>query len=389
MGYTGVGRDDVEWSGNVGAKAPKPIKNLDLTRKDYVDTQDQLILTEAKNYTDSEISDLIVEKLAFHDHQDVTTTASPNWQEATIANNINIGNRADGTFRLPSPVNIPDGYFDLSTNGVARMLIQGDTAPALFLIDTGGNANEKVFAFTLAAGILDFATFTDVLGARFMPMRIDMSNGASTLLSVTVDDITIDTITINNNIISTLDGMTIQTGDRFNLKSDDDIFLEVGAGKKVDINRDLEIGGELTAPKIKLTAIGGYAIKLTNKTGSNSVAGQLVKADIDTDDAFVLAGGDDLEHFGVVLDSGVSDGTAAWIVIYGIADVAMEDNTTATRANWVRMSITEAGYADATNADAPQPINQTHFAEVGHCIETVTATGIGTHVLARCMLHFN
>ena len=30
-----------------------------------------------------------------------------------------------------------------------------------------------------------------------------------------------------------------------------------------------------------------------------------------------------------------------------------------------------------------------HFNEIGNCIETVTATGGGTHVLARCVLHFN
>ncbi len=141
--------------------------------------------------------------------------------------------------------------------------------------------------------------------------------------------------------------------------------------------------------KAGISPIGGIMIKLTNKTGSNSVAGQLVHADTSANDAVKLTIADGEECIGVFLDAGVSDGSEAWVVISGIADVAMEDNTTATRGNWVRTSITEAGYADATNAFPPSPAAFTHFNEIGNCIETVTATGIGTHVLARCVLHFN
>ncbi len=141
--------------------------------------------------------------------------------------------------------------------------------------------------------------------------------------------------------------------------------------------------------KSGMSAIGGICIKLTNKTGSNSVAGQLVQADTSQNDAVRLTSIDEEETFGVFLDSGVANNAEAWVVISGIADVAMEDNTTATRGNWVRSSITEAGYADATNAAPPSPAAFSHFNEIGNCIETVTATGEGTHILARCVLHFN
>ena len=144
-----------------------------------------------------------------------------------------------------------------------------------------------------------------------------------------------------------------------------------------------------TKEKCGMTAIGGFAVKLTNKTGVNSVAGKLVRADTTTDDAVKLTVADEEETFGIFLESGVSDGDEAWIVISGIADVAMEDNTTATRGNWVRSSITDAGYADATNTTPPSPAAFSHFDEIGNCIETVTATGGGTHILARCVLHFN
>ncbi len=156
-----------------------------------------------------------------------------------------------------------------------------------------------------------------------------------------------------------------------------DGIIKTGSG-------DLELG-----EKTKFTRIGGLAIQLTNKTGVDTVAGQLVQADTSANDAVKLTGIDEEECFGVFLDSGIAANAEAWVVISGIADVAMEDNTTATRGNWVRSSITEAGYADATNAAPPSPAAFSHFNEIGNCIETVTTGGIGTHILARCVLHFN
>ena len=134
-----------------------------------------------------------------------------------------------------------------------------------------------------------------------------------------------------------------------------------------------------------MTPIGGFAIKLTNETGAVTVAGQLVKADTATNDAVVLAGIDDIECFGVFLDDDVADGAEAWVVVSGIANVAFDDNVAAVRGDWVATGLA-AGYArTATNPNAaPQ-----HFEEIGHCIETVAAGGGGTHILARCVLHFN
>lgn len=146
-------------------------------------------------------------------------------------------------------------------------------------------------------------------------------------------------------------------------------------------------GRFIESSKFKITAIGGYAIKLTNQTGGNSVQGQTVKSDTATDDAVILTAADDNECFGVFLDAGIADGSEAWIVVAGIADVAMGDDEAATHGNWVETNSAEAGYADATSGTpsaAPQ-----HFNEIGHCIESVAAGGGGTHILARCVLHFN
>jgi hypothetical protein len=160
----------------------------------------------------------------------------------------------------------------------------------------------------------------------------------------------------------------------------------------IDSSQQVGIGNAATIPldvkaKSGHTAIGGFAIKLTNKTGAVTVQGQTVKADTATDDGVILTAADDDECFGVFLEAGVADDAEAWVVVGGIADVAMGDNEAATHGNWVETNSAEAGYADAT-AGTPAAAPQ-HFNEIGHCIESVAAGGGGTHILARCVLHFN
>lgn len=152
-----------------------------------------------------------------------------------------------------------------------------------------------------------------------------------------------------------------------------------------------EIDDLFQPEKVKHTALGGIAIKLYNRTGVVTVQGQAVKADVATDDGFIITGVDDTEAMGVILESGIADDALAWIVISGICDVAMKDNTAATRGNWVKVSD-EAGYADSTLATPPfggvAQLDE-HMREIGHCIESVAAGGGGTHILARCVLTFN
>ena len=139
--------------------------------------------------------------------------------------------------------------------------------------------------------------------------------------------------------------------------------------------------GTLENNKFKLTAIGGYAIKLTNKTGSNSVAGQLVTVYTATsvDDAFRLSDANGDNNIGIVLDSGVADGSDTWVVTGGIADVLMDSGGSA-RGDRIISSAT-AGSADVWNVGGAVA---THFLEIGHCLETRTGAG-----LARCIIHFN
>lgn len=140
-------------------------------------------------------------------------------------------------------------------------------------------------------------------------------------------------------------------------------------------------GGE--SPKSTRTMLGGWAVELTNETGGASVQGRLLRPDTATDDAVIYTDTDCDECIGVFLESGIADSAEAWVVVAGIADVAFDDNHGPTRGDWVAAS--EPGYAisQASPAAAPQ-----HFDEIGHCVETVAAGGAGTHVLARCVLHF-
>ncbi len=135
--------------------------------------------------------------------------------------------------------------------------------------------------------------------------------------------------------------------------------------------------------KIGYSALGGLMIRLTNKTGSASVTGEVVRASTGTDDAVELCVGGSLDPTGVFLDGGIADGAEAWVVILGKADVMLENSTASVHGNWVGISAT-AGRADATNGSPPAA--PAHFKEVGHCLES---QGGGTDVLARVHLHFN
>ena len=166
------------------------------------------------------------------------------------------------------------------------------------------------------------------------------------------------------------------------------VFAAAVADQDLVFNADVGINTIPTLPldvkaKAGITAIGGYAIKLTNKTGGNTVAGQLVVTSIplgaDTDDAFETAAASADNVIGVVLDVGVADGSEAWIVISGIADVLMNGGGS-VRGDRIISSST-AGSADVWNTGGAVA---THFLEIGHCIETRIGAG-----LARCVLHFN
>ncbi len=145
--------------------------------------------------------------------------------------------------------------------------------------------------------------------------------------------------------------------------------------------------GDVELTKIKMTTIGGYAIKMTNKTGANSVAGHVVTPDSANNDAVVKVVQNVPNGIGVFLDSGVTDGSEAWVVVGGIADVFFV--AAATRGFLARTFVTVDGdYVIGQAKSEAQPTSpfsvDKHFCEIGHCIETTGGAG-----LARTVLHFN
>lgn len=137
--------------------------------------------------------------------------------------------------------------------------------------------------------------------------------------------------------------------------------------------------------KIRFTGDGEFQVRLTNRTGSGAVRGELVKADAANDNSFVLTGIDDAEYMGVVGEDGVSDGSETWITIGGKAQILLKDSTASVRGNWVKTSDV-AGRADATAASPPGGgISQLdeHMQEVGNTVESKSA---GTDVLAWVVL---
>ena len=136
-----------------------------------------------------------------------------------------------------------------------------------------------------------------------------------------------------------------------------------------------------------LNEFGGQMLPLINKTGAPSVKGSVVSLSLTTDNAFALQS-NEYDAIGVVYEGGVADGQECLVVVNGVAQVLLENNTVATRGYWVYSSAVD-GRANASLALPPGgtiSALENHFKEIGHCMESKAA---GTNVLAKCIIHFN
>lgn len=161
--------------------------------------------------------------------------------------------------------------------------------------------------------------------------------------------------------------------------SDDNTY---DLGKSGQAWNNIYGSGTLESAKNKLTIEGGFATKMTNKTGSASVKGTIVRADTANDNAFTIAPISSDMPIAVVYEAGIADGSECWVVVSGIAEVLLKDGTASGHGNWVETADV-AGRANATGAN---PNTVTHMQEIGHCVESKTS---GTDVLAKVVLHFN
>ena len=163
----------------------------------------------------------------------------------------------------------------------------------------------------------------------------------------------------------------------------------IKAGTPADPNDVLRLQ-DLTAwtsGKVWFTTTGGVAVKLTNKTGGDSVKGEVVTPSSTVDNAVSKIVVDVPDPIGVFYESGIADGSEAWVVVAGIADVYFIGST--TRGYIARGFLAaDAGYVIGQAMAEIYPTSpfsvDKHFYEIGHVLESRVGAG-----LAKCVLHFN
>ena len=134
---------------------------------------------------------------------------------------------------------------------------------------------------------------------------------------------------------------------------------------------------------------GGFMVKMTNKTGGNSVKGKVVAnySASAIDNAVKKVIDTEPNAIGVFYESGIADGAEAWIVVSGKAEVYFIGD--AVRGHLARTFVSgEAGYVtgQALSEAIPAPpfSSDKHFCEIGHVCASHTGAG-----LAFCILQFN
>lgn len=246
---------------------------------------------------------------------------------------------------------------DLHNSGGPQILLDNGTQTAFFLLTDAHH-----FTFTTSTGDLRLNPGSSIVQIRGTSSILWQTDGAG--------DIGAATATRPNNVYVKND---IAAG------NDISAVNNVSATSAVSAGTDVSAVSEIYNQKAKMTSIGGFAVKLTNKTGGNTVAGQVICVYTASaiDNAFATCGANALNPIGIVLDAGIADASEAWIVIAGIADVLMDGGGSA-RGDRLITSAT-AGSADVNNA----PAVAVHFQEIGHSTETRAGAG-----LARAVVHF-
>jgi len=143
--------------------------------------------------------------------------------------------------------------------------------------------------------------------------------------------------------------------------------------------------GEVIGPRAKWTTEGGLAVSLKNNTGHASVKGEIVIASASVADAVDLAGVSSVVPIGVIYNASVAEQGYVWVVVSGIAQVLLKNETGTTMGQWLGCSDT----AGRAFADADPIASGKHNQEIGHCIETVAAGAEGVAQLCRAVLHQN
>jgi len=153
------------------------------------------------------------------------------------------------------------------------------------------------------------------------------------------------------------------------------------------ISGGINIGNKVRLYYDSVTNEAGIQVKLTNKSGGNSVKGYIVTASDGTNRAFKNCVINSPDIIGVVAEAGIADGSECWVWMSGsICQVYYIGNT--TRGYFARNLVTadggSAGQAIAEALPSSPFATDKHFQEIGHLLESRVGAG-----LALTNTHFN
>ena len=88
------------------------------------------------------------------------------------------------------------------------------------------------------------------------------------------------------------------------------------------------------------------------------------------------------DPIGVILESGISNGSPVKVVVYGKAEVLLKNGLASNRGYWCGVSDVAGRMYQSSSV----PSTTDHNREIGHSLESKTS---GTNVLSLVQLHFN
>ena len=141
-----------------------------------------------------------------------------------------------------------------------------------------------------------------------------------------------------------------------------------------------ELDAKINSDRMKFTAEGGLAIKMTASEALN--VGELVSIDPSGTTYGVHKQTSGFDAFGAVY-ADASAGEDVWVVIAGRAQVQLASTSSSTKGHVLVASDTD-GMAYTIAVPSASPAVAEHFIEVGHCLTTDSSGS-----LIYGILHFN
>lgn len=143
----------------------------------------------------------------------------------------------------------------------------------------------------------------------------------------------------------------------------------------------VELLNSITSGINGFTADGGMYVTLTNRTGANTVKGQVVQADTANGDSFVLSIANSVNPIGIVFESGIANGSSCKVVVSGKAYALLKNGVAGVNGSWCGCSDN----AGRMYQQSSPPATSEHDREIGHSLQTITS---GTNVLCLIIVHF-